>query len=469
MTPQPHAAARAVLDHPDPLVLVDAALRATLGGDVRPALLTYLAATSRLLDLRPGAMACHVLLQGRPSACKNATLAAVQRLLPPEAMEVIGAASPHVLIYGDDDLRHKALFVGEADSLPAGEDNPAASAIRNLLTDGYLHYQVVVPDRATAKFVVRRIEKAGPTALVTTATRPLGEQLMSRLFAIELPDDQRQLRAVLAAQARLEVDDVPPVDPGLVAFQAFLQELAPIAVRVPFAPQLAAALGSVPVEARVTRDFLKLLSLIKAVALCRIGQRDHDERGRVLATLDDYDTVRDLAGAMYATSTDDVGRSIRETVRAVAELPALLKPGLPITVDLVARRLGVHKSTASRRVADAVRDGWLVNHETRPGHPANLELGARLQDTRGLPDLRLWGPADPPVRGATAQPSAGMRDASTSATWAAQIWTTASRARSARRRGSRRLRKYEPSRTRGTASSVVPTRVSRRRSRYLLR
>jgi len=389
MAPEPPPAARAVLEHPDPLLLVDAALRATLGGDIRPAKLVYLAATSRLLDLRPGAMACHVLLQGPPAAGKSATLNAVRRLLPPEAMVVIDAASPRALIYGDVDLAHQAVFVGEADSLPAGEDNPAASAIRNLMTDGYLHYDVVVPDRTTAKFVVRHIEKAGPTVLITTATRPLGEQLMSRLFAIELPADQRQLQAVLAAQARLEVDDVPPADPGLVAFQAHLQELAPICVTVPFAPQLATALGSVPVGARVTRDLGRLLSLIKTVAICRIGQRDRDERGRVIATLDDYDTVRDLAGELYAAITDDVGKPIRETVRAVAELPALLKPGMPITVGFVARYLGVNKSTASRRVADAERDGWIVNREPRRGRPANLALGGCLPGTPGLPDLRL--------------------------------------------------------------------------------
>ena len=48
-------------------------------------------------------------------------------------------------------------------------------------------------------------------------------------------------------------------------------------------------------------------------------------------------------------------------------------------------------------------------------------------------------------------------------------WITASRARSARRRGSSRDGKYEPSRTRGIASSTEPTRVSQRRSRYPLR
>jgi hypothetical protein len=314
--------------------------------------------------------------------------------------------------------------VGEADSLPAGEDNPAASAIRNLLTDGCLHYEVVVPDRATAKFVARHITKAGPTVLITTATRPLGLQLTSRMLVIELPDDQRQLQAVLAAQARFEVDDVPQVDPALVAFQAFLQELAPISVSVPFAPELAAALGSVPVGVRVTRDFVKLVSLTKAVAICRFGQRDRDEGGRVVATLDDYGTVRDLAGDLFARSADNVGRPVREAVRAVAELPERLKPGMPITVDFVARYLGINKSTASRRLADAERDGWIVNREPRRGRPANLALGRPLPDNFGLPDLRLGVPADPSVKAATAQPFAEMQNASTSARGAAQMRPT---------------------------------------------
>ncbi|HLX34979.1 MAG TPA: hypothetical protein VKR30_06990 [Candidatus Limnocylindrales bacterium] len=392
-----------------------AELRSVLGGDLRPALLTYLAATTRLIDLQPGAMPCHGLLQGPPSVGKSATLQAVRRLLPPEALIVIPAASPHVLIYGEFDLRHKALFVGEADSLPAGEDNPAASAIRNLLTDGYLHYWVVRFDRATGERVAQPVKKQGPTVLITTATRPLGEQLMSRLFPIDLPDDRRQLGAVLAAEARLEVDGVPPVDPGLVAFQSHLQRLAPISVYVPFAPQLALGLSTVPIGARVTRDFGKVLSLVKAVAICRIGQRDRDERGRLIATPDDYDTVLELAADMYSRSADDVGRVMRETVQTVAKLPALLYPGTPITVDFVARHLEVSESTASRRVAEAVRAGWLVNRTARAGRPANLALGTPMQAEAGLPELPRSIRANPPVRRATAQPTAGASSAVTPA------------------------------------------------------
>ena len=134
MAPEPPPVARMVLEHPDPHLLVDAALRATLGGDIRPAMLVYLAATSRLLDLRLGAMACPALVQGPPAAGKSATLTAVRQLLPPEAVVLIDAASPHVLIYGDFDLRHKALFVTTTSAAASSPRSPITTRCATWLT-----------------------------------------------------------------------------------------------------------------------------------------------------------------------------------------------------------------------------------------------------------------------------------------------------------------------------------------------
>jgi hypothetical protein len=74
------------------------------------------------------------------------------------------------------------VIFGEADSLPAGEDNPAASAIRNLLQDHELHYDVTVKDPKTGDYVVKKVRKPGPTVLLTTSTRHLGYQLDTRVF-----------------------------------------------------------------------------------------------------------------------------------------------------------------------------------------------------------------------------------------------------------------------------------------------
>lgn len=400
-----HPAARPILEHHDPLVLVADAIRESLGGDFRPAMLTYLSATTRLLAPHRGSMPCHLLLLGAAGTGKSATASIVRHLLQPEAFLEIDAGSPHVLIYDTSPLEHRVVFFGEADSLPAGEDNPAASAVRNLMADGRLHYQVVAPQRGSDRLIVRDIVRPGPTVLITTATHPLGDQLMSRLFVIDMPDYHHQREQILVAQAQLELDGDPPRHDSLVTFQAHLQDLAPIAVVVPFARELAGALGRMPTDSRVTRDYGKLLALVKAVATSRLAHRRCDEQGRVVATLDDYRTIVDLAGAQFAASHDDVGKTTRETVEAVEVLLTLLHPDIPVTVDFVARHMKIHKSNASRHVAAAVADGWLINRQSRRGRPANLILGNQLPSMARLPDPESLGaPEVPPVSPATAQP-----------------------------------------------------------------
>ena len=206
-----YEAARHVIEADDPLELAAETIRGLgYGGDLKPAKITYLAATSRLLDMRLGAMPVHLLLMGPPSAGKNYTVNRALMLLPPEAVITIDAGSPRVLMYDESNLRHKVLVFSEADSLPAGEDNPAASAIRNLLQDHHLHYVVTVRNAETGDYVVREVDKPGPTSLITTSTKSLGSQLMTRLFTLEISDDKNQIGLRLATQAALETEGVIP-------------------------------------------------------------------------------------------------------------------------------------------------------------------------------------------------------------------------------------------------------------------
>ena len=223
-----------VLNAADPLELVEqAVVDSGYGGDTQPAMVTYTALTSRVLAMRRGAMPVHLLLVGPPSAGKS-TLQTCLNLLPEEAYHTIDAGSPRVLIYDGADLVHRAVIFGEADSLPAGEDNPAASAVRNLLQDHELHYSVAVRDTEGGRFVTQEVHKPGPSVLITTAVRRLGAQLDSRLFILDVPDDQKQIASALRAQAALEADPVASETPeALIAFQGYLQELAPWEVVVP--------------------------------------------------------------------------------------------------------------------------------------------------------------------------------------------------------------------------------------------
>ncbi len=376
--------AAAVLSAADPLELVkDAIIAGGYGGDLLPAMLTYLALTSRLLAMRRGAMPVHLLLVGPPSAGKSYTLQTCLMLMPAQAYHTIDAGSPRVLIYDDADLRHRAVIFGEADSLPAGEDNPAASAVRNLLQDHELHYSVAVRDTEGGRFVTQEVHKPGPSVLITTAVRRLGAQLDSRLFSLDVPDDQAQIASALRAQAALETQPAVTEPPeALIAFQGYLQEHAPWEVVVPYAGELATAITNQPNDARVVRDYARLLSLIKSVAVMRQAHRSRDAAGRLVATPGDYATVHALVADVYRASSSGAGAKIRAVVAAVAEIT---QSATFATVTQVQQRLSLSKAAASRHVKAALRSGWLTNTETRKGFPYQLRIGEPLPSETGLP------------------------------------------------------------------------------------
>jgi len=393
-----------VLVAPDPLTLVDQALRLLgYGGDTRPAWIVYLAVTSRLLLMRPGNMPAHMLLLGLSGIGKSYTAQLVLRLLPREAWHEIDAGSPRVLIYDPAPLEHRVVIFKEADSLPAGEDNPAASAVRNLLQDHYLHYKVVVRDEETGGFTVATIAKPGPTTMLTTAVKRLGPQLDTRLFSHEVPEDRKRIRAALAMRAQIEKHGgVREPDAALLAFQSLLQSYAPWDVVVPYAEQLSEAIGESSASPRILRDFERLLSLIKATTILRHQHRRQNSDGRWIAEVEDYATVFELAADVYRGTSSGASGEIRAVVQAVGDLVEQRKTALAATPQLhasnpffenrlgvtrtkVARALELNEMVAWRRLQAAIRGGWLRNLQTHDHRPACLLPGEPLPADEGLP------------------------------------------------------------------------------------
>jgi hypothetical protein len=375
--------AQSILDCDDPLALVtEAILEQGYGGSTAPAKIVYVAMTTRLLAQRMGSCPCHMLIIAPSGAGKTYTESLVRGFLPPEAQHEIKAGSARALIYDSADLQHRTLVFGEADSLPSSEDNPAASAIRNLLQENELSYDVVVKDPSGKGFVTTKIRRPGPTQLVTTSTRRFRDsQLATRVFELEIPFDIEKIRAALDSQARLKNEPAPPPDPALIAFQAYLQRHAPWDIVISFAGVLSQLIGQAPThEPRILRDFGKLLSLISAVAVIRHQRRDRDAMGRVVATLEDYETVRELAGPLYDSAVAGIGESLRQVVDAVQDgarsakdVFEALKPGT-CTLRQVQRLL-----------KSAIKQGWLSNEETNPNKPVKPVPGDPIPARQGLP------------------------------------------------------------------------------------
>lgn len=373
----------------DIIMLLRRAIRRTYGGDIKSPLITYLAANSRLLKLKTGGMLAHLLLTGPSGIGKSYCWIVIRNLLPQDSYIEIHAGSPRALIYGDDDLEHKVLIFSEADSMPKGENNSPASAIRNLLQDGRLSYEVTIRDEQTGLFKAHKIEREGPTVLITTSIKPLGEQLGTRLFTLELASDKDQVRAALNMQAARELEDIPAnPDDALIAFQSYLQALTPWEVVIPYAPILAEKISTLIMAPRIQRDFERLLSFIKSVTILRHNHRQKDNAGRLIATLDDYATVRALVAEMYEDTVSGTSVRLKQIVEKVNELASNQDSQTKgITASSIAKALDLSKPTASRAINKAVKSGWLVNTESRKGYPSKLIPGEPLPERTGLPTL----------------------------------------------------------------------------------
>jgi len=159
-------------------------------------------------------------------------------------------------------------------------------------------------------------------------------------------------------------------------------------VTVPYAKTLAYLTS--PVAVRIRRDFGAVLNLIRAHAVLHQATRGRDAEGRIIASIEDYVSVRELVADLVSEGVEaSVPATIRETVGTVGRLLED-SDGASVTV---ARELKLDSSAGLRRVRAAIERGYLKNLEDRKGRPACLVLGDPLpKDVEVLPSVeRLQG------------------------------------------------------------------------------
>jgi hypothetical protein len=364
------------LDNPHLLDRVDETLsQLGLAGDKKNSTLLFLALTSRLLD-RP----VNVVVDGPSAAGKSYLVSRVLSLFPSDAAYPLTAFSERFLAFAEEDFRHRFVVIGEAAGLH--RDGAGATILRTLAWDGRMVYQTV--EKTEQGMRPRRLEKQGPTGFITTTTKPLELELATRVLTISVRDDPEQSRLVVLEAGKRAADGSAKIDVApFVAAQRWLAVAGVCQVVVPFGVKLAELVDARSV--RVRRDFIQLVTLVQASALLLQRQRDRDTQGRVIATIEDYTIVHDLTGELFAaTLTDGLTATQREAVNAVVALSEGREEDSHRGVGLreVAKRLGIDRSAASRRLARAAERGYIINLEDRKGRPARYVPGDPLPDPR---------------------------------------------------------------------------------------
>ena len=367
-----------------------------LVGEEATACVLYLALTSRVFK-RP----VSVVVKGPSSGGKSYTVMIALQFMPLSAYYTMSAMSDKALIYWEEPLVHRHLVLYEA----AGVASDFLDyAIRSLLSEGELRYLTV--ESTPEGIVPREIVREGPTGLFLTTTKvAVNPENETRMISLTIADTPEQTREVMLAIARGTPDEV-----DFTRWHALQEWIAsrPAEVAVPYAEKLAGLIP--PVSTRLRRDFTVLLMLIQAHALLHQANRDRDGKGRIVASIDDYESVRALVASVFAQ-----GAGIEappEVVQVVEAVEAILEEqrlgfhtGLKTTsvrvvfeehqgvsTTQIATFLRLDEATAWRRVQVALRGNYLKNLETRRYVKARIVLGeAVIAEATLLPrgnDLR---------------------------------------------------------------------------------
>jgi hypothetical protein len=339
-----------------------------VSGEVRTAKLLYLALTSRVLE-RPVSVA----VKGPSSGGKTYLVERVLDFFPDAAYYALTAMmSDRALAYSEEPIKHRFLVFFEAEGMAS---DFATYLMRSLLSEGRLRYEFV--EKTSEGLRVRLIEREGPTGLIVTTTAVrMHPENETRLLSLTVTDTREQTRDILAslAKSKTEGTDLTPWH----ALQDWLASpAAERKVAIPYAPALAELVP--PVAVRLRRDFGAVLNLIQTHAILHQTSRERNEKGHVIATLDDYARVRDLVDDLISEGIEaTVPESVREVVEAAMHLHE--EEDEPVTTAALARELELDRTAASRRVRSAKDRGYLRDLEDNPRKPSHIVPGDPLPE-----------------------------------------------------------------------------------------
>lgn len=346
-------------------------------GDTRLPILCYLTLVSATLE-----QPVSLLIKGPASSGKSFALACAKRYVPQDAYEQFEAMSERALAYlGDQlDLRHKTLIIQEAAGMASGQGRVF---LRQLLTEGAIRYATVQSTRDGLQGTeLPPVE--GPCGLImTTTANRIHHEDETRMLSFHVDESPEHILEILLAQSRGISSE--PSDEELIPFQNKYRELRDrgLSVDIPYQEQLARHLPRS--HPRILRDFPKLISLIKIVALLHSDERESGSEGQVISSLEDYSMVRNLVGESLSQGLEaSVPAGVRRVVEAVQELTNRTQGGrtdLPwatVSQRQIANHLEADPSVISRNVYSAIQLDLLQDDNPGQGRTGQLRLGEQV-------------------------------------------------------------------------------------------
>jgi len=230
-----------------------------------------------------------VILTGETSSGKSSLVETVLSAIPEEAKLSFTATSERFFLYLNKPIHNKIITIFEINGATA------LHFLKTFVTEGRASLGTVVKVRGELQPLEIQKDTQGIVLITTTTKQNIDEETANRGFVIEIDTPPELVRQILTQKQKLKT-------PDFKILQTLFKLLEPASVEIPYIQSLAENFAYD--KPRRLRDFDKVVALIKAHALLYQFQRHRNEKGEIIATLDDYKAIYELSNIIIPSFSE---------------------------------------------------------------------------------------------------------------------------------------------------------------------
>ena len=240
------------------------------------------------------------MLEGQSSGGKNYHINRVKSYYPKDIFIEITASSDKVFYYEarETDFTHKVIIIDETTPTQTPEFE---YMMRQLMSEGRAIYKTLI-DQDPHELIIE-----GPIALVSSKTpRKVNIENQTRYVTVQLPNTKSDVSNSILSMTKNFMGERKLNTQFVNEFQALqklLQAKKP-KVSIPWLPILAIELANKFNAQEQLRDYQQLVSMIKTSTLLHYYQRETNEKGELIATLEDYGNIYPIADEVFGSSVN---------------------------------------------------------------------------------------------------------------------------------------------------------------------
>lgn len=227
-----------------------------------------------------------VIVNGESSVGKSSLVSTILKAIPEAFKLILHSSSSKALLYRNRDLSNMNLWINEFSGAIE-----IVELLKGLMTEKEATHITVNDSKRGKAFQQYSIKAEGFVCFITSTRETFPDEFSNRAFIINLRANQEIVDAITRLQAEKANGEVKEQCDYETLIEIY-KDIKQYPVEIPFAKEIQKHLNKN--KTRITRDFQKILALIKTHALLNQHQRTIKD-GKIIANQDDYEAIYEIA------------------------------------------------------------------------------------------------------------------------------------------------------------------------------